>query len=86
MSFNQANLAFHIQGSGSSPTVFNYSTGDNLSDVENIFYWSDVRFFRNYDIIRVTANDGKALYYTAGADHTGPTMNVIKIASDVNSF
>lgn len=96
MSANAANLVFQ-NNMGSTPLgtrIYDYTTSDNLSDVEEFdpdFGAATVYFsangcsdkLRTYDFIRVTANDGKALYFVGSA---GPDFVQIHKIATVTSF
>jgi hypothetical protein len=86
MSFNAANLAASQIMGWPDTRTYDYSTSDTISDVETSGYFSaGGPNFRVGDIVRVTANDGKALYLIEAAGPT-PFIGITKFASGVTSF
>ncbi len=90
MSFNEANLTPKIYLSGGSQQaskVWDYSTGDNLATVEGSTYFdSAVKNLRQDDIVRVTANDGNALYVVDGMSLSGGGDGAVVKLAVVDSF
>lgn len=80
MAFNSSNLILAIFGSGTNPTVWDYSTSDTISTTEGNNYYSDSRFFRLYDWVRVTASDGKAMYQIIGVNQGPDDIDLRKLA------
>jgi hypothetical protein len=88
MSFNLANLTpvQFVAGNQLLPIVWDYSTSDNIADVEvSTYFDAAAKNLRIGDIIRVTANDGKAIYYVDGTTVVTPDVGITKMAT-VSAF
>lgn len=91
MAFNAANLAYNRTIIESR--MWDYDAGsDNLSVVEDGFaggyFASAAKVFRNAEMVRVTANDGNALYLTGGINPSSgfEQVSLTKLAAGVTSF
>lgn len=85
MAFNAANLSPKTAFNNDAQT-WDYSTSDNVSTVEGSQYFGTAAgSLRINDIVRVTANDGKALYVVSDAYPIGQTLSITKFAV-VTSF
>ena len=83
MACNPANLTpvTNIDGQGWLPVIWDYSTSDNVSVVDVWGYFGPgYRHLRQGDIVRVTANDGKALYYINGVTVSSQSVGQTKFA------
>ena len=72
MAFNASGLELsgYLLGSVSHPSLWDYTTADNIADVQVSNYFGDAyEMIRVSDLIRVTAADGKAMYIIA---HVNP--------------
>lgn len=88
MACNPANLSpvLYLASQSWLPTMWDYTTSDNVSDVDTYGYFSPAyKQLRAGDIVRVTANDGKGIYFTDGTAFSTPFVGVIKMAV-VSSF
>ena len=88
MAFNPANLTVQQASwshDASTSMVWNYTTSDNLSDVQATGYFTDIRYFRNGEWLRVTANDGSAMYTIWAVDSSTPGLGLTRLAL-VSSF
>lgn len=90
MAFTLSTLtpAQHVAGVQALPIVWDYSTSDTISTVEGASYFDTadaVKAIRQADWLRVTANDGKAIYFVDGAQLSSPDIAIIKQAV-VTSF
>lgn len=73
----------HVSGVQSFPIVWDYSTSDTISVVEGAGYFDTadaVKALRQADWLRVTASDGKAIYFVDGASLSSPDVGIIKQA------
>jgi hypothetical protein len=78
----------HVSGVQSFPIVWDYSTSDTIATVEAGSYFDTadaLKALRQADWIRVTASDGKAIYFVDGAALSSPDIGIIKQAV-VTSF
>ena len=85
MACNPANLTplLYISPAANGHVIWDYSTTDNVSAVDAYGYFSPAfKQLRGGDIVRATANDGKALYWVDGANYTSGSefVGVIKTA------
>jgi hypothetical protein len=78
----------HIAGVQTLPVVWDYSTSDTISTVDGASYFDTadaVKALRQADWLRVTASDGKAIYFVDGASISSPDVAIVKQAV-VTSF
>jgi len=72
MAFNPSNLSISIEsGLPGQPNCMDYTTSDTIATAEGSSYFSDNRFFRTYNLLRITANDGKGIYDIVSLDPVG---------------
>lgn len=67
MAYNGANLVAEFPNG--PVRIWNYSTSDHIASVDDGAYFDTVDAyskFRHGDIVQVTANDGKAIYFIEG--------------------
>lgn len=88
MAFNASNLVYSPWWSFQG-RMWEYNAGsDDLATVEAGGYFvAAAKIFREYDVLRVTASDGKALY-AVGANPTPgiESVSLKKLAAGVTSF
>lgn len=84
MAYNSANLSISISGMSTQTHMLDYTTTDDLATVEGSNYFSDAKPFRFYDLIRITANDGKAVYDIVSTDPV--SLRKLAVASSFPSF
>ena len=82
MAFNITNLVGKRNvGPTDQTLVLDYSTGDNIADIEAASYFnSGIDKLRLGDVVRVTANDGKGLYVVDNASHSSGDVSITKLA------
>lgn len=85
MAFNASNLVpvVRLCGDQQEPRVIDYSTADNISTVEGSGYFNGgLNKLRRTDLVRVTAGDGKGLYYVENINCPigGSDINFVKLA------
>jgi WD40 repeat protein len=87
MAYNSANMIPQIHAGGDdSPFIWDYSTSDPIATVEGSTYFdSAFNFLRRGDLVRVTADDGKGMYFVSSASPVFEDTALIKIAV-VTSF
>jgi hypothetical protein len=105
MAFNAANVARAwsippggaqsgaYQGDPTVPVIWDYNAGsDTIADVESSstpYFPADPLLFRQGDLLRVTASDGKALYRVEGVKNSNSgaagKFAIVKLA-DVSAF
>ena len=89
MAFNLSGLSpsMHVSGDQSLPIIWDYSTADNISSVDGASYFDTAdaaKSLRKGDWVRVTAGDGKAIYFVDGAS-LSPDIAIVKQAT-VSAF
>lgn len=81
MAFNASNLTVSYFSGPFGPHVMDYTTTDSLATVQGSNYFSDNRFFRFYNLLRVTADDGNAIYDIVATEPVG-----LRKLANVSSF
>ena len=93
MAFNSTNLVYStywIPSFHGTSRMWDYNAGsDNISTVDGANYFADAaKILRAHDLIRVTANDGKAFYSVedTNPNPASPSASIKKLAAGVTSF
>lgn len=89
MAFNAANLTIsdYVAFDTDEGRIWDYTTSDTISSVESGTYFNILeatKMLRKADWLRVTASDGKGIYFVVSSIHTTPEVNVDKQASVSN--
>lgn len=88
MAFDKTNLHVAPLTGNNSPTIWDYSTSDTVSDVSTSNYFADslsTPSFRVGDIVRVTASDGNVIVIVYTMNYTASSLQTVTMA-DVSSF
>lgn len=89
MSLNLANLSFvGVFGPGGPLRckVFNYTTGDDKSDVDDSAYWNGSgAYLHPGDMVQVTANDGNIMLRVEDVTSVS-SVSISTFVADVGTF